>query len=40
MIRELPRVMSIYDIDLPSKEAISGVQYHFRKNSYLRDPRF
>jgi hypothetical protein len=40
MIRELPRVMSIYDVDLPNKEAVAGVQYHFRKNSYLKDQRF
>jgi hypothetical protein len=40
MIRELPRVMSIYDVDLPRKEALTGVQYHFRKNSHLKDARY
>lgn len=40
MIRELPRVMAIYDVDIPLKEAIAGVQYHFRKNGDLKDTRF
>mmetsp|Transcript_14417 Transcript_14417/g.15083 ORF Transcript_14417/g.15083 Transcript_14417/m.15083 type:complete len:124 (-) Transcript_14417:70-441(-) len=39
MIRELPRVMAIYDVDIPLKEAIAGVQYHFRKNGDLKDTR-
>ena len=39
MVKELPRVMTIYDIDLPLKEARSAVNYHFRKHSQLKDGR-
>ena len=39
MVRELPRVMAIYDVDLPIKDARAAVEYHFRQNSHLKDPR-
>jgi hypothetical protein len=38
-IRELPRVLSIYDIDIPIKDARAAVEFHFRQNEHLRDPR-
>ena len=38
-IRELPRVLAIYDIDLPLKDAKRGVAFHFRQNAHLKDPR-
>ena len=40
MIRELPRVLTIYDIDMPIKDATAAVERHFRKNAYLRDQRY
>jgi len=40
MIKELPRVMIIYDIDLPLKDARKAVAFHFRKHSHLQDGRF
>mgnify|MGYP001948848848 CR=1 FL=1 len=39
MVKELPRVMTIYDIDMPLKEARNAVNYHFRKHSHLKDGR-
>jgi NADH dehydrogenase (ubiquinone) 1 alpha subcomplex subunit 6 len=39
MIKELPRVMTIYDIDMPLKQARSAVTYHFRKHGNLKDGR-
>eukprot|EP00428_Durinskia_dybowskii_P071137 CAMPEP_0170399030 /NCGR_PEP_ID=MMETSP0117_2-20130122/23742_1 /TAXON_ID=400756 /ORGANISM="Durinskia baltica, Strain CSIRO CS-38" /LENGTH=120 /DNA_ID=CAMNT_0010655675 /DNA_START=9 /DNA_END=371 /DNA_ORIENTATION=+ len=39
IVRELPRVMTIYDVDMPLKEAKSAVMYHFRKHSALKDGR-
>mmetsp|Transcript_27417 Transcript_27417/g.46341 ORF Transcript_27417/g.46341 Transcript_27417/m.46341 type:complete len:122 (+) Transcript_27417:70-435(+) len=38
-LRELPRVMSIYDIDIPMKDARAAVEFHFRQNAHLKDPR-
>lgn len=38
-VKELPRVMTIYDIDLPLVTARSAIRYHFRKNSHLQDGR-
>jgi hypothetical protein len=40
MVRELPRVLTIYDIDMPIKEATAAVEKHFRKNAFLKDDRF
>ena len=39
MIKELPRVMAIYDVDLPIKKARTAVAFHFRKNSKIEDER-
>jgi len=39
MIKELPRVMIIYDLDMPVKEARDAVAYHFRKHGKLEDER-
>jgi len=39
IIKELPRVMIIYDVDMPLKDARKAVSYHFRKNSQLQDGR-
>ena len=38
-MRELPRVMTIYDVDLPLKSAREAINYHFRKNHALQDGR-
>lgn len=40
MIKELPRVMIIYDIDMPVHEAREAVAYHFRKHGKLEDERY
>jgi hypothetical protein len=37
--RELPRVLAIYDIDLPLKDARSAIRGHFADNAHLRDDR-
>lgn len=39
IIRELPRVMTIYDVDLPLKTARSAITFHFRKNHAIQDTR-
>jgi NADH dehydrogenase (ubiquinone) 1 alpha subcomplex subunit 6 len=39
-VRELPRVMTIYDVDMPLAEAKSVIMYHFRKHSSLKDGRY
>mmetsp|Transcript_29721 Transcript_29721/g.65102 ORF Transcript_29721/g.65102 Transcript_29721/m.65102 type:complete len:122 (+) Transcript_29721:45-410(+) len=39
MIRELPRVLTIYDIDMPNSVARAAVEKHFRKNAHLKDER-
>jgi NADH dehydrogenase (ubiquinone) 1 alpha subcomplex subunit 6 len=38
-IKELPRVMTIYDVDVPLKTARGAIAYHFRKHSSLKDGR-
>lgn len=40
MIRELPRVMTIYDIDMPNTTARTAVAFHFRKHKDIKDGRF
>jgi hypothetical protein len=40
MIKELPRVMIIYDVDMPIHEAREAVAYHFRKHGKLEDERY
>ena len=39
MIRELPRVMTIYDVDMPNKTARAAVAFHFRKHNNIKDGR-
>lgn len=39
MVKELPRVLTIYDVDMPVKTARSAIAYHFRKHSSLEDGR-
>jgi hypothetical protein len=39
MVRELPRVLTLYDVDMPLKEAKKAVAYHFYKNKHVQDPR-
>ena len=39
VVRELPRVMTIYDVDMPLKTARAAISYHFRKNERLQDGR-
>lgn len=39
IIKELPRVMTIYDIDMPFLQAKSAITWHFRKNASLKDGR-
>lgn len=35
--RELPRVLAIYDIDIPLREARDALRGHFHDNAFLRD---
>ena len=37
--REIPRVLAIYDIDLPINDARSAIRGHFADNAQLRDER-
>lgn len=37
IIKELPRVLIIYDVDMPMKTAKTAIQYHFRKHGHLKD---
>ena len=37
--KELPRVLTIYDIDLPITEARSGIRSLFEDNSNIKDQR-
>eukprot|EP00286_Rhodomonas_abbreviata_P013727 CAMPEP_0181330526 /NCGR_PEP_ID=MMETSP1101-20121128/23950_1 /TAXON_ID=46948 /ORGANISM="Rhodomonas abbreviata, Strain Caron Lab Isolate" /LENGTH=111 /DNA_ID=CAMNT_0023439795 /DNA_START=6 /DNA_END=337 /DNA_ORIENTATION=+ len=39
IIKELPRVLSIYDVDMPINEAKKAVSYHFKKHENLKDGR-
>lgn len=39
VIRELPRVMAIYDVDMPMKQASKAIKFHFIKHSKLEDER-
>jgi hypothetical protein len=39
IVKELPRVMTIYDVDLPLKSAREAINFHFRKNKSLEDGR-
>lgn len=38
-IRELPRVLTIYDIDMPIPEARQVIRGYMEENAYIRDPR-
>ncbi len=37
--KELPRVLTIYDIDLPVHEARAGIRSLFQENAQVRDTR-
>jgi len=39
IIKELPRVLVIYDVDMPIKDARVAVRYHFQKHGHLEDKR-
>lgn len=37
--KELPRVLTIYDIDIPVPEARAGIRSLFQANSHIKDDR-
>lgn len=39
MIKEIPRVMAIYDVDMPVKDARAAVAFQFRKNKNIEDSK-
>jgi Complex 1 protein (LYR family) len=39
IFRELPRVLMIYDIDMPLEEAKSSIRSRFYDNKNVKDPR-
>lgn len=39
MLRELPKVLSIYDIDMPLLEAQQKIKTHFTINGAVKDER-
>jgi len=38
-IRELPRVLTLYDIDLTLEDARENVRAHFDRNNHIKDDR-
>ena len=40
VLKELPRVLALYDIDMPLKDAKKAMTYHFRKYSKVEDERY
>jgi len=38
-LRELPRVLTIYDIDIPLTEAKEAVRNHFQRYAHIQDQR-
>ena len=39
VIKEIPRVLTIYDIDMPTKQAAAALKYHFKKHNTIKDGR-
>ena len=39
IVKELPRVLTIYDIDIPVPEARAGIRSLFQANSHIKDTR-
>ena len=39
VMKELPRVLVLYDIDMPLMDAKKAMVHHFRKFDHVRDPR-
>ena len=39
IVQELPRVMAIYDVDMPVKQARKAINFHFQKHAALQDER-
>lgn len=39
VIQELPRVMAIYDVDMPVRQARKAIKFHFEKHAALEDER-
>jgi NADH dehydrogenase (ubiquinone) 1 alpha subcomplex subunit 6 len=39
LYRELPRVLTIYDLDIPLKDAQSAVKAQFQRNAVVKDQR-
>ncbi len=37
--KEVPRVLTIYDIEIPASDARAAIRDHFRKNKDVKDPR-
>ena len=40
VMKELPRVLVLYDIDMPLMDAKKAMVHHFRKYDHVRDPRY
>ena len=40
IVKELPRVMTIYDVDIPVVSARKAIRWHFDKNAHLKDGRY
>jgi len=39
IVKEIPRVLTIYDIDMPVSQAVSAIKFHFRKHDSIQDGR-
>mmetsp|Transcript_20390 Transcript_20390/g.18529 ORF Transcript_20390/g.18529 Transcript_20390/m.18529 type:complete len:134 (+) Transcript_20390:50-451(+) len=38
-LKEVPRVLAIYDFDIPYDVAKASIKYHFKKNAHVKDSR-
>ena len=39
VLKELPRVLVLYDVDMPLQQAKKAMEYHFRKYAHVEDER-
>ena len=39
-LKEIPRVLILYDVDVSFQDAKNAITYHFRKNADVEDYRF
>jgi hypothetical protein len=40
ILKEVPRVLTLYDVDMPVSTARTALSYQFRKNGFVKDGRY